>query len=237
MEERYAQSDTQQCPGCCDGVVARTRWQCHWRLDGLRRAHDVHVLSNPDRASAADDLALAPTICTNLNWKGEHHDFDSTLVAWRAAGPDYHSLARGRQPLTWLRRSPDQAAGRSCCSRGQNRKREFGLVLQPRFDSFFLFLILATGTQVARSIRIANSPNTEVRHLPKRLGGRLHSAVRSNGMERRSFMQASSKPVSTSTPKDKQMPGLTFKNSLREWQARYKAQRAARAPAAGTSVP
>jgi len=50
-------------------------------------------------------------------------------------------------------------------------------------------------------------------------------------------MQASSKPVSPSNPKDKQMPGLTFKNSLREWQARYKAQRAARAPAAGSSVP
>jgi hypothetical protein len=53
----------------------------------------------------------------------------------------------------------------------------------------------------------------------------------------RSFMQASSKPISPSVPKDKQLPGVTFKNSLREWQARYKAQRAARGPAAGSAVP
>jgi hypothetical protein len=41
-------------------------------------------------------------------------------------------------------------------------------------------------------------------------------------------MQAPSKPVSASVHGDGQLPVATFKNSLRAWQAGYKAKRANR---------
>jgi hypothetical protein len=41
-------------------------------------------------------------------------------------------------------------------------------------------------------------------------------------------MQASSKPLSPCVHEDKQPAVATFKNSLRVWQAQYKAQRATR---------
>jgi hypothetical protein len=40
-------------------------------------------------------------------------------------------------------------------------------------------------------------------------------------------MQAAGKLVSPSVHEDKQVPVASFKNSLRAWQARYKAERAA----------
>jgi hypothetical protein len=46
-------------------------------------------------------------------------------------------------------------------------------------------------------------------------------------------MNAPSKPVSPSVPEDKQLPLATFKTSLRDWQARYKARRATQAPDSG----
>jgi hypothetical protein len=42
-------------------------------------------------------------------------------------------------------------------------------------------------------------------------------------------MQASRKPIPPCVHEDKQPAVATFKNSLRAWQARYKAQRATRA--------
>jgi hypothetical protein len=49
----------------------------------------------------------------------------------------------------------------------------------------------------------------------------------------RLFMQAPSKPGSPPVHEDKQPPVATFKTSLRDWQARYKARRAAQAPIRG----
>ncbi len=46
-------------------------------------------------------------------------------------------------------------------------------------------------------------------------------------------MQAPGKPVSPPVHEDEQLPIATFKTSLREWQARYKARRAAQASASG----
>jgi hypothetical protein len=46
-------------------------------------------------------------------------------------------------------------------------------------------------------------------------------------------MQAASRPVARSVHEDQKPPAATFKTSLRDWQARYKAERAARAAASG----
>ncbi len=43
-------------------------------------------------------------------------------------------------------------------------------------------------------------------------------------------MKAPSMPVPPSVPEDKPLPLTTFKNSLRAWQARYKARLATQAP-------
>jgi hypothetical protein len=41
-------------------------------------------------------------------------------------------------------------------------------------------------------------------------------------------MQTASKPVLSSVKENKQLPVATFKNSLRDWRARWIAQRATR---------
>jgi hypothetical protein len=46
-------------------------------------------------------------------------------------------------------------------------------------------------------------------------------------------MRVSDKPASPSVPADDQRPVATFKASLCDWRAQYKARRAARAPAPG----
>jgi hypothetical protein len=43
-------------------------------------------------------------------------------------------------------------------------------------------------------------------------------------------MKTPRKPVSPSVDEDQRPPVATFKTSLREWHARYKARRAAQAP-------
>jgi hypothetical protein len=46
-------------------------------------------------------------------------------------------------------------------------------------------------------------------------------------------MKASSKPGSPPVQEDKQPPVATFKTSLRDWQAKYKARRVAQASVSG----